>query len=169
MKFNRKNIAAVWVFITFVFSANAMGAEVLYDHGHGALEIFDADGRSRAPLWVKIWLGFLMFMFVAGLLFVKKHPLILWAFGGFIVSASTGRFLFESLELPYLGGSIAIMHLIFWTPAVLIFLVKRPYADSSEQLVYRIWSGAMLGAIIFSFVFDVRDAAIYLNYIRQLA
>jgi hypothetical protein len=35
----------------------------------------------------------------------------------------------------------------------------------SEKSFYKYWSGLITAVIIFSFIFDIRDAAIYLDHI----
>lgn len=139
-----------------------------YPKGHGPLEVFDADGFAATPLWVQLWVGFLMSTFAAGLFFVRNHALARWASGGFIVSAATGHLTFSILGLPFLGGSIAIMHIVCWTPALVLLLLKRPFLDANEGPPYRIWSAIMTGAILFSFVFDFRDASTYIGHIINL-
>jgi hypothetical protein len=76
-----------------------------------------------------------------------------------------GHTVFELLNLPFLGGSIAIMHLVCWSPVLFLLLLKRPFFNSNEQVGFRVWSALMAGVLIFSFIFDIRDAVIYINYI----
>lgn len=156
-----------WLIATSLLltTANALGAEV-YAKGNGALEVFDADGMAASPTWVMAWVGFMMVTFAIGLfVFAWKKPIARWAAGGFIVSAATGAAVFNALGLPFLSGSIAIMHLVCWTPALILLLVKRPFADAAEGRWFRIWSGVMTFVILFSFVFDIRDAFIYISHV----
>lgn len=159
------------------FSVIALGALILlacsasfgaeeYTKGHGALEVFDAEGMALTPLWVRLWVGFMLLMFATGLfVFAWKQPAARWVAGGFIVSATTGAMVFNALGLPFLSGSIAIMHLVCWMPGLIYLVIKRPFLDEAQGRWFRVWSGTMLATILFSFVFDLRDAYIYISHI----
>ncbi|MHA2937886.1 hypothetical protein ACXJY6_06270 [Vibrio sp. RC27] len=161
-----KNIATS-VFLLLLSSA-AFGVEREYVIGHEALDIFGAEALAFTPMWVKVWLIFLLGTFVAGIFFVRQHHLARWVVGGFVISMTTGHSIYSALDLPFLGGGIAIMHLVCWSPALILLLLKRPYFDVNESTGFRIWAGLITGFIIFSFIFDIRDAAIYINHINGL-
>lgn len=154
--------------VILTLSTFAVGAEGHYAPGHGALEVFGAEAMAFTPLWVKVWLFCLIGLFAIGTYFAWKHPVARWATGGFIVSMLSGHIIFARLGLPFLGGSIAIMHLVCWTPALVILLRQRPFFKPAEPLSFRIWSGLITAAIVFSFSFDINDATTYINYIRSL-
>ncbi len=136
-----------------------------YGKGNGALEVFDGEGMSASPAWVRAWVGFMLLMFAIGLfVFAWKRPLARWVAGGFIVSAAAGAPLFGALGLPFLSGSIAIMHLVCWMPGLVLLLTQRPFSNPEEGRWFRIWTGLMTGTILFSFIFDIRDAYIYLSH-----
>lgn len=158
----------VTIISLLAFSNVIFGAENSYPVGAGALEVFGAEALPLTPLWVKVWLGFLFATFAGGAYFSWKHSLARWAIGGFLVSMTTGHFIYSTLNLPLLGGGIAIMHLVCWSPALLLLYLKRPYFDSKEPMGFRIWAGCMTGVITFSFIFDIRDAMIYINHINGL-
>lgn len=147
------------------FSNAALAVESQYSVGHGALDVFNKDGFLATPLWVQVWVVLLISTFVIGFYFAWKHSLARWAVGGFILSMTMGHTVFGLLNLPFLGGSIAIMHLICWSPALLILLVKRPYFDANERVSFRVWSALIVNVLIFSFIFDIRDAAVYINHV----
>ncbi|PWQ99647.1 hypothetical protein DKT75_00825 [Leucothrix arctica] len=157
------------LFVAVICCSTALGAENIYAPGHTALDVFDADGFKSSPSWVQIWVGFMLSTFAVGIFFVWKHALARWAIGGLIASMATGHYTFVLLGLPFLGGSIAIMHIICWTPALILLLINLPFLNQQEPMVFRIWSGVMTGVITFSFIFDVRDAAIYINHVSDLA
>lgn len=69
------------------------------------------------------------------------------------------------MGLPFLGGAIALGHLIFWMPAFVMLVKQRPFLDEQQSTAFRFWSGAMTGAYAFSFIFDVRDTVIYLGHV----
>lgn len=129
--------------------------------GYGALDVFNGEGIAATPLWIRIWFAVMIGTFAAGLMFVWRHATAGWAVGGFLLPFLIAGPIFKAFGLPFLGGSIAIAHLVFWTPALILLLLRRPFFDPTEGSSYRIWSAAMTGVIVFSFVFDIRDAAIY--------
>jgi len=152
-----------------IFPQIVRATEEQYTKGHGALEVFSDGGILLSPTWVQIWVPFLLITFVIGVYFAWKHPLARWVVAGFIVSMMIGRIVFELLGLPFLGGSIAIVHLVCWSPLLILLLLKRPYFDTNEPASFRVWSAVLTGVIVFSFIFDIRDAVIYVNHINGLA
>ncbi|MDF1741341.1 MAG: hypothetical protein P1U86_19430 [Verrucomicrobiales bacterium] len=152
------------IILAALLSGNAFGAEA-YPKGAGALEVFDGEAMSALPLPAKLWLKFMMLTFAAGLIFFAwKKPIARWAAGGMIVSMATCAPVFTALGLPVLSGSIAIWHIVCWSPALVLLLTKRPFLKSNEGLPYRTWSVIMTGVILISFIFDFRDAAIYIHH-----
>ena len=149
--------------LSMSLTAAAQSAET-YEAGHGALQVFDEAGMAATPQWVKVWLGLMLTTFFAGLFFVWKQPLARWAVGGFLCSFLLTGFIFEALALPYLSGAIAIGHQIFWSPALVLLLLRRPFLEANQGQLFRIWSALMTFVIAFSFVFDVRDAFIYIRH-----
>ncbi|MZR30991.1 hypothetical protein [Sneathiella litorea] len=149
---------------SLLWSATAFAAEE-YISGTGPLNIFDGAAMMAMPLWVKIWLAFLMLTFLTGLVFfVWRRPIARWAAGGFILSLATGHAVFGALGLPMLSGAISIMHVVCWTPALVLLLIKRPFLDRQEGTAYRLWSAVMTGVILFSFVFDIPDGLAYIRH-----
>ncbi|MFS1522900.1 hypothetical protein ACL7TT_02100 [Microbulbifer sp. 2304DJ12-6] len=142
-----------------------MKTEEQYIAGHGALEVFNAHGFMQTPTWVQIWVCFLAITFLVGFYFAWKHPLARWTSGGFILSAAGGSMAFALLRLPFLGGSIALMHILCWLPGLILLLIHRPFLNTNEPAGFRIWAGTITGVILFSFIFDIRDAVIYIDHI----
>ena len=139
-----------------------------YPSGAGALETFDGDARAALPLPMKLWLMLLIGTFLASVIFVWKKPIARWALGGLVVAMAVGPRVITALGWPMLGGAIALSHIVCWTPVLILLLWKRPFMNSEEWLPYRIWSGLLLAVIIISFVFDIRDAWIYVGHISSL-
>ena len=151
-------------FIALILSGTA-GAEE-YAKGHGALQVFDDEGIANSPPWVQAWIFYVMLpTFALGLIFVWWRPIARFAVGGFLCSMLLGGPIFQALGLPYLSGAIAIAHIVFWSPALMLLLIWRPFLDGAEALGYRLWSALMTFVILFSFVFDIRDAAIYIDHV----
>ena len=139
-----------------------------YPSGAGALERFDGAARAAVPAPLKIWLMVLLGTFAASIIFVWKKPVARWALGGLLIAMLAGGPVFSALGWPMLGGAIALWHLVCWTPVLIVLLWKRPFLDSNEWLPFRIWSALLLVVIIVSFVFDIRDAWIYVNHVSSL-
>lgn len=133
-----------------------------YQSGHQPLEIWDNAARANMPQWVQIWLAIMMSTFALGLFFVRRHIEARWVVGGFIAMAlltvASGRI----LGLVPLSGLFSLVHLICWSPALYVLLTRRPFLK--DRSLYAVWSAAITACIIFSFVFDIPDAAIYLDH-----
>lgn len=143
----------------FVSLANANE----YTHGHTALEIWDKQGQANAAEWVKIWLKILMASVFLGLFFVWTRVEARWVVGGILLGLIVSRVVLPALPIVKLSGLVALLHLIFWTPGLILLLKNKPFLRGLSP--YAVWSGWMLCAILFSFIFDIRDAAIYLHHI----
>ncbi len=133
-----------------------------YSSGHGALQVFDEQGWQLTPQWVKVWIGIMAISFMVGIVFVKNHAPARWVIGGFIAGILFNQFGFAYLGLQPISGLIALTHLLFWTPG--LYQVLREKAFLGKVSAYTIWAGWIALVIIFSFIFDIRDAAIYLQH-----
>lgn len=138
-------------------------AQTDYTHGHGALQIFDQQGMENAPQWVMIWIMFMAGSFFASLFFVKNHPIARWVAGCFVVGIVVMELAVRVFNVIPLSGFIALIHIVCWSPALFQLLMKRPFLG--RRSAFTIWSGIITFVICFSFVFDVRDAFIYLKHL----
>jgi hypothetical protein len=134
-----------------------------YSSGHNALGVWDAEAQANMPQWIKVWLMFMISVFAAGLLFVWKHMEARWLVGGVI-----GALVFSKAGIPALGwvplsGLVATIHLMFWSPALFFMLKNRPFMQGWS--FYNAWAGLTTACILFSFVFDIRDSAIYIAHL----
>jgi hypothetical protein len=133
-----------------------------YESGHQPLQLWDNPARENMPQWVSIWLAILMSTFALGLLFVRRHAEARWVVGGFIcmilLTVASGR-VFGLLPL---SGLFSLVHIICWSPALYVMLTRRPFLEGRS--LYALWSGAITAVIMFSFIFDIPDAAIYLDH-----
>lgn len=154
--------------LTAPLSGTALGAEE-YAKGTGALEVFDREAIVDLPMLTKVWLVFMLTTFAVGLfVFAVDKPIARWAGGGLIFSMATCHPFFTALGLPVLSGAIATSHIVCWSPALVLLLIKRPFLDRNEGYGFRIWSALMTGVILISFVFDFREAAIYIKQVANL-
>jgi len=143
------------------FGQSAIATE--YQHGHAALEIWGPKGVANSPEWVQIWLKVMLFSFAGSLIFIWKHIEARWVLGGFAVGMLISRFIIPELSLIKLSGLVALIHVICWSPSLFFLLKNRPFTKGISA--YAIWSGWITLVILFSFLFDIRDAAIYINHV----
>lgn len=130
--------------------------------GYKALQVWDEAAMANAPTALKIWLWFMMAVFAVGLLFIFRHRPARWLIGGFVAMALVAVFLVPAMGLAMFTGLAALLHVIFWTPG--LYLLLREAAFLKGLSVYGVWAGVMALVILISFIFDVRDAAIYLDH-----
>ena len=137
-----------------------------FEPGHKALQLWNAEAMERVPLAVEMWLYFMMAVLVTGLLFVWRHRGARWVVLGTVGIVLSFGFLVPALGMTPFTGLAALTHLIFWSPGLYLLLKERPFLSGVSP--YAIWSGLAAFMIIVSFFFDIRDAAIYLDYISGL-
>lgn len=124
--------------------------------------VWNSAAREALPSWVQVWIYSMFLIFGAGLAFVRKHPSAWWMVGAFAASH-----LGSGLERILLGperltvGMIAINHCIFWTPAAVCFVATT--RETPLTTPFGTWRVAVIGAAVFSLLFDYRDAAAYLR------
>jgi len=135
-----------------------------FPRGYGPLEVFDFEAIAAAPLAMQLWIGFIILTFLTGSIFVKEQHIARWAVGGIIATVAAGEIVFTAIGLPMLSGAISIWHIVCWSPVLLLLLIHRPFLNPNEGRWYRIWSAVITCVILTSFVFDFRDAAIYINH-----
>ena len=146
--------------MALLFSLPVLAQE--YSSGHQALEVWDADAMMNMPQWIKVWLMFMVSVFMLGIVFVKNRVEARWLVGGFVSGLLFSKFAVPALGLVELSGLVALVHLIFWSPALFLLLKNRPFTQSVS--FYSVWSGVATACILFSFIFDFRDAYLYLAH-----
>lgn len=147
-----------------VFAVPAMAQDTA--HGNGALEIFDAAGQANSPAWVRMWVGFMLLTFVVGIGFAVRRVEARWLMSFIVLGFIVLFTLFLGFGVPQISGFIALLHLIFWTPPLIMLLRNRWFLKESSWFAR--WTGVLTFVILFSFIFDIRDAAIYLDHIMGL-
>ncbi len=149
--------------LSIVFHLDAHAGE--YQHGHHALEIFDAQGIEATPFWVMAWIVLSTACFTAGLLLVWRHSVARWVVGCYIAGfmALIASSVFDS-DILRLAGFNALIHVIFWPPALYQLLSKRPFL-SKKVTVFSIWSGVITAVILVSYSFDIPYSFIYLKHV----
>lgn len=156
-----------FVFVICLIMASTVALAVEYSSGHGALELFDEKGMADMPPLLHIWVNVMIGVFALGILFVWNYPIASWLVGGFILTVIMVLFVYPVLNIPVLGGLIALTHIVCWSPGLYCMLKTRPFFK--EVTLYSIWAGVITLVILISFIFDIRDAGIYLAHLSKAA
>ncbi len=141
---------------------SSLGFAQEFEHGNQAMQVFDAQGFYSSPLWVQLWVGFMATWFMGGIFFVKNHSIARWIFGGMVAGVICSMIIGKIFGIPNYSGYIALIHVIFWTPGLIKLLTQRPFV--AKPSAYSIWCSVMTFVICFSFIFDIRDALIFLQH-----
>ncbi|MGB6043600.1 MAG: hypothetical protein WBF93_10630 [Pirellulales bacterium] len=130
------------------------------EHMPNGLLIWNNASRTSLPLGLMIWLGFLVLTCLASGFFVARHMSPRWVLGGFIASHVLVVLLFMTKRITMRRGLVSLTHLLCWTPGLVLTIADRQ--GRAGDVVYEIWSYALMLVISVSFIFDLRDAATYL-------
>ena len=152
----------ITVSVLMGLSTVAQSQPASYESGYHALQVWDDAAMKIAPPLMKAWLAVLLGSFALGLLFVWRHAAARWLVGGFLLMMVFGAFAVPALNLVSLSGLVALLHIVFWTPVLIMMLKERAFFKGLS--FYNVWAGLITLVIIISFVFDIRDAAIYLDH-----
>ena len=149
----------------FVFVATVTARAQEYKKGYRALEIFDAEGMEATPSEVMIWIVVSTSCFAIGLFFLRRHSIARWVTGCYIAGFLSLVFssVFNRVELQ-LAGFNALMHIVFWTPALYKLLTERPFL-SKKVTAFSIWSGVITVVMLISYYFDIPYSIIFLKHI----
>jgi hypothetical protein len=114
---------------------------------------WDHSSVWSTPIWLRVWLlGVLFPVFLASLCFVRRSREARFAAGGFVLShVPMAAGLFEATV-----GSIGLIHLVCWTPALIALARRRASVDPATP--FGLWVHAMFAVIAISLAFDARDA-----------
>lgn len=124
--------------------------------------VWNSEARSELALWAQYWVNFMFVMTGIGLFFVKNHVEARWAVGAFVAShLASGAEILLFGEDKFVVGMIAINHCIFWTPAAVY--LARSLRRNELATPFGFWLVGMVGAFVFSLIFDYRDAFIYIS------
>lgn len=108
------------------------------------------------PVWLRIWLLWILFpIFLASLLFLRRSIEARAAAAGFILSHVPMMIHLFDVTV----GVVGLMHLVFWSPALVLLAQKQPRVD--PKTAFGFWVHAMLFVIAVSLAFDLRDALLY--------
>lgn len=127
-----------------------------------SLQIWDNAARVAISTPLKLWLAFLGLTFASSLFFVRRHPAARWAAGGFVLSHAVVAVIEFGGMTDVRIGVVSLAHVVCWTPA-LVMLARELRATSIETR-YGLWCRVLLAVIAVAFVFDLRDAGMFLYY-----
>lgn len=111
----------------------------------------------------KIWMNWMMVMFLSSLVFIAKFKTARWA-----IATILGTFLLAAIvwRLTHNVHLFAIPHIILW-PWLALYLWRstlsrrakmiNPYPDNLYSKAHMLWASLLFATIIISLVFDVRD------------
>lgn len=104
----------------------------------------------------KIWMDWMMIIFLSSLIFVYKHLSARFIFASLILSLPIAIWIFETTKSPHLIGAA---HIVVWLP-LSIFLVKTEIIGKIEKLKspYGVYLILLLTTIMISLFFDIRDS-----------
>ena len=107
---------------------------------------------------VKIWMDWMMIIFLSSLIFVYKHVSARFIFAALILSAPIAIWIFNETKSPHLIG---VAHIIVWLPLA-IYLLKVEVIGKKEKLKtpYGIYLVLILATILISLYFDIRDTTL---------
>lgn len=136
------------------------------ESGHAALQVWGNHAMANAPISLKIWLGIMALSFLSGLLFCLRHSPPRWCLLGFGSGLLASKLIAPLLGVTTYSGFVACLHLLFWSPGLFLLLleIKNGHKESFSSF-YRTWRYQMIAVISISFIFDLRDAAIYLRWL----
>ena len=157
MKIDIKIWAAILCFGALLLNVPAMAQSLT--HGNGSLEVFDAQGYDNSPLWVRIWIFILIATLASSMFFIKNHSEARWVAAGAVAGFVAVFIVTGVLGVQPISAYLALVHLIFWTPALIILLKRRLFLK--DTTLYARWTGWVSFVILFSFIFDIRDVGVF--------
>jgi uncharacterized membrane protein AbrB (regulator of aidB expression) len=109
---------------------------------------------------VKIWINWMMIIFLLSLLFTYKHVSARFIFISLFLTVPVAVLIFNLTKSPHLIGA---SHIIIWLPLA-IYLIKTEIIGKLEQLksVYGVYLILLLVTIAISLFFDIRDTTLIL-------
>ena len=127
-----------------------------------SLEVIREMVVAEISITVRVWMYWMMFIFITSLAFVAKFKPARWAFATIIATMVLAVITWKATANIHLFG---IPHLIAWTPLAVYLWVSTlsPSARSASQTIstyskaHVTWAALLFVTIIISLVFDARD------------
>lgn len=105
---------------------------------------------------VKIWMNWMLAIFVLSIVFVWNHKTARVIFGAFLLTLPLAMYIFNITGLvPLLG----LAHIIVWVPLAIYLIIDEVMRHTFEfKTPYGIYVVLLLVTIIISLFFDIRDS-----------
>ena len=120
------------------------------------MEEMDAAISAATSSTVKIWMNWMLAIFVLSIVFAWKHKSARYVFVALIFSLPLALYIFHVTQSVHLIG---LAHIIVWIPLA-IYLIKTEIIGKASKLKtpYGIYLILLLTTISISLFFDIRDA-----------
>ncbi len=112
---------------------------------------------AQQPLWLQIWVYWMVITNLAGILFVLGRVEARWVVGAFLVNSLFMSWLNDTQGYTRLLG---LSHVVFWTPLA-VFLFRR-LPSTEARTPFGMWIRVLLITIVLSLVVDYIDVVRYL-------
>ena len=125
------------------------------------MEEMEAAINAASSPAVKIWMNWMLIIFISSIFFVWKHKTAWVVLATLIMSMPIAIYIFQTTQsVPLIG----LAHIILWLPLA-IFLVITEVKGKATQVKtpYGIYVVLLLLTITISLFFDIRDAIIILT------
>lgn len=108
------------------------------------------------PDWVFSWMTWMRFVFFSSIWFAWKH-------NDARLTLATGFLSLQAAILVayFVGWGLlwGITHLVLWTPLLLyVYINREPFSSGNA---HSLWQRVLIGTIIVSLIFDIRDLILY--------
>jgi len=120
-------------------------------------EMEAAINAASSPI-VKIWMNWMLIIFMASLFFVWKHKTAWAVFGTLLLSIPLALYIFElTKSVPLIG----LAHVALWMPlAIFLFIMEVKGKTTQLKSPYGVYIVLLLITIVISLFFDIRDAIV---------
>lgn len=115
------------------------------------------DHIRQEPLWLQIWINWMVIINIAGVAFIWKRAEPRWVVAAFLSSAIFMNFLYSIYGYQKILGAA---HIVFWTP-LLIYLFQRR-TQIGRYGMTAIYLGVVFATNFVSLLIDVVDVTLFL-------
>lgn len=122
------------------------------------MEEMEAAINAATSPAVKMWMNWMLLIFLASLLFVWKHKTAWAILAAFLLTLPFALYIFNITQsVPLIG----LAHIALWPPLA-VFLVLMEFKGEKSRLKtpYGIYLVLLLTTITISLYFDIRDAVL---------
>ncbi len=124
------------------------------------MEEMEAAINAVSSPTLKIWLNWMMIVFLSSIFFVWKHKTAWLILAAFLLTLPLALFIFGRTQSVHLIG---LAHIVLWIPlAIFLYLSELKSKPSQLKTPYGIYLVLLLATITISLFFDIRDAILIL-------